>query len=175
MSAALNLNAKELAKFATGLDKHFHGRMQYRNGFKEDIRSFCIVRVAERVPYKLEGHLSGPSGNNAKFSLTADAANGQVFLHVRPEAPAGYPRELALTQIIDSLNGMAERTAKGPVKGRIGMKGWRGFYLTNLGQRKIGKDGLVHFEDALVAGVISPAFKDSAIDYGFTMKHVGNG
>lgn len=163
------MNALELPAFRNGLERHFHGRMQYRNGYKTDLNSFCIVKVAHRNPFRLEGHLSGPRGKNAQFSVSVDAASHQIFIQVKSQGLAGCTREAAVKEISYALSMMMERVANGPVPGRIGTKHWLGFYLVNLGERSIGKSGLAHFDEAVRIGLISPAFKESCLEYGFTM------
>jgi len=168
MNTRLLLKTPEITSFAKLLVQNHNGRMQYRDGHKEELQAFCIVNVAPGNASNLQGHLAGPHGNNVTFSVSFGASGNHV-ISLKPEGNKGYNADKALKDVTAALEIMIARVAAQKKMGKMSTKNWKGFYLRNTGKKGVGKTGMKNFDEAIKAGIISSEFKTSCVAVGFLM------
>lgn len=172
MQSVLSFKKDELLSFGTLLQKNHRGGMQYRNGYKTHVETFCVVKVVNQVPLKIDGHLCGPHGNNATFSVSMNDS-GQSYIQLKGEAPTGFDIDRAYKEIVSSLSVMMTRVRYEKKTGKMSTANWEGYYLRSTGGKKVGKTGENNFDDAIKIALVSLPFKRTCLNFGFTMLKCG--
>lgn len=170
MKVAVQLVPVEVQSFISLLNKNHHGRMQYRDGLKENLRAFCVVDVKSAGDASIVGHLAGPHGNNVRFSVHYGGTGGKTIqVSLKPEGKKGYDSVRAQADVIAYLQVMIARVAAQKRMGRMSTKNWKGFYLRSTGLKSVGKTGEKNFDEAIKRGIISADFKATCLAVGFSM------
>lgn len=164
-----NLTEEQFTAFRVGLEKDHGDQAQYRNGYKQTIRQFCLVWINPETRDTFDGHISGPDGKHMKFSAHWDGKLQRAFVELEPEAGTkAYSKAQAYADVVNALAVIIGRVAKGKT-GRIGTQYWDGWYLMNLKGRKVSKDGQENLKLVVEEEIISSSFASSCVQRGFTM------